>query len=46
MEKILILHAKAEAGQDTCAQIMKEQYEDAGQSVIVIDFQDPVRFLL
>lgn len=46
MEKILILHAKAEAGKDTCAQIMKEQYEAAGKRVIVIAFADLVRFLL
>ena len=46
MEKILILHAKAEAGKDTCAKIMKEQYEAIGKRVIIIAFADLVRFLL
>ena len=46
MEKILILHAKAEAGKDTCAKILKEEYEAAGKRVIVIAFADLVRFLL
>lgn len=46
MEKILLLHAKAEAGKDTCAQLMKEEYEAVGKSVIIIAFADLVRFLL
>lgn len=46
IERIYLLHAKAQSGKDTCAKIMKEEYEKRGQRVIVIAFADYVKWCL
>lgn len=46
LERIYLLHAHAQSGKDTCAAIMKEEYEKRGKRVIVIAFADYVRWSL
>ena len=46
IERIYMLHARAQSGKDTCAAIMKEEYEKRGERVIVIAFADYVRWAL
>ena len=46
LERIYMLHARAQSGKDTCAAIMKEEYEKRGKRVIVIAFADYVRWCL
>ena len=46
LERIYLLHARAQSGKDTCAAIMKEEYEKRGKRVIVIAFADYVKFVL
>ena len=41
-----MLHARAQSGKDTCAAIMKEEYEKRGKRVIIIAFADYVRWCL
>ena len=37
LERIYMLHARAQSGKDTCAAIMKEEYEKRGKRVITTD---------
>ena len=46
IEKIYLLHAHAQSGKDTCANIMREEYEKRGKKVITIAFADYVRWSL
>lgn len=46
LERIYLLHAHAQSGKDTCAAIMKEEYEKRGKRVIIIAFADYVRWCL
>lgn len=46
LDRIYLLHARAQSGKDTCAAIMKEEYEKRGKRVIVIAFADYVRWCL
>ena len=46
MEKIYLLHARAQSGKDTCAAIMKQELEKQGKKVIIIAFADYVKFSL
>lgn len=46
LDRIYLLHAHAQSGKDTCAAIMKEEYEKRGKRVIVIAFADYVRWCL
>ena len=46
LERIYMLHARAQSGKDTCAAIMKEEYEKRGKRVIIIAFADYVRWCL
>ena len=46
LERVYLLHAHAQSGKDTCATIMKEEYEKRGKRVIVIAFADYVRWCL
>lgn len=46
LERIYLLHAHAQSGKDTCASIMKEEYEKRGKRVIIIAFADYVRWCL
>lgn len=46
LERIFLLHAHAQSGKDTCAAIMKEEYEKRGKRVIIIAFADYVRWCL
>lgn len=46
LNRIYMLHAHAQSGKDTCAAIMKEEYEKRGKRVIVIAFADYVRWSL
>ena len=46
LDRIYLLHARAQSGKDTCAAIMKEEYEKRGKRVIVIAFADYVRWAL
>ena len=46
INRIYLLHAKAQSGKDTCASIMKEEYEKRGKRVIIIAFADYVRWCL
>ena len=46
LERIYLLHAHAQSGKDTCATIMKEEYEKRGKRVIIIAFADYVRWCL
>ena len=46
LERIYMLHARAQSGKDTCAAIMKEEYEKRGKRVIIIAFADYVKFVL
>lgn len=46
LERIYMLHAHAQSGKDTCAAIMKEEYEKRGKRVIIIAFADYVRWCL
>lgn len=46
LERIYLLHAHAQSGKDTCAAIMKEEYEKRGKRVIIIAFADYVRCCL
>lgn len=46
IEKIFLLHAHAQSGKDTCAALMKEEYEKMGKKVIIISFADYVKFVL
>ena len=40
LERIYMLHARAQSGKDTCAAIMKEEYEKRGKRVIIIAFAE------
>jgi len=46
LKRIYLLHAHAQSGKDTCAAIMKEEYEKRGNKVIIIAFADYVRWCL
>jgi hypothetical protein len=46
LERIYLLHARAQSGKDTCAAIMKEEYEKRGKRVIIIAFADYVKWCL
>lgn len=46
LNRIYMLHARAQSGKDTCAAIMKEEYEKRGKRVIIIAFADYVKFAL
>ena len=46
LERIYLLHAHAQSGKDTCAAMMKEEYEKRGKRVIIIAFADYVRMCL
>ena len=46
LKRIYLLHAHAQSGKDTCAAIMKEEYEKRGKRVIIIAFADYVRCCL
>lgn len=46
IEKVYLLHARAQSGKDTCAALMKEEYEKKGKKVIIIAFADYVKFTL
>ena len=46
LDRIYLLHAHAQSGKDTCAAIMKEEYEKRGKRVIIIAFADYVRWAL
>lgn len=46
LDRIYMLHAHAQSGKDTCAAIMKEEYEKRGKRVIIIAFADYVRLCL
>lgn len=46
LDRIYMLHAHAQSGKDTCATIMKEEYEKRGKRVIIIAFADYVRLCL
>lgn len=46
IKKIFLLHAHAQSGKDTCAAIMREEYENRGWRVITIAFADYVRWSL
>lgn len=46
MERIYLIHAKAQSGKDTCAEYMKEVYEAKGKRVLIIAFADYVKFVL
>jgi hypothetical protein len=34
LERIYMLHARAQSGKDTCAAIMKEEYEKRGNELL------------
>lgn len=46
MEKIYLIHAKAQNGKDTCAERIKHYYELKGKRVLIIAFADYVKFVL
>ena len=46
MDKVFLLHARAQSGKNTCANLMKEYYEQKGKRVIIIAFADYVKFTL
>lgn len=46
LNRIYLLHAHAQSGKDTCAMMMKEEYEKRGKRVIIIAFADYVRMCL
>ena len=46
LNRIYLLHAHAQSGKDTCAAMMKEEYEKRGKRVIIIAFADYVRMCL
>ena len=46
MEKIYLIHAKAQNGKDTCAERIKHYYELKGKKVLIIAFADYVKFVL
>lgn len=46
LDRIYLLHAHAQSGKDTCAAMMKEEYEKRGKRVIIIAFADYVRICL
>ena len=46
LNRIYLLSAKAQSGKDTCAAMIKEEYESRGKRVIVIAFADYVRWCL
>lgn len=46
LDRIYLLHAHAQSGKDTCAAMMKEEYEKRGKRVIIIAFADYVRMCL
>ena len=46
MDKVFLLHARAQSGKNTCANLMKEYYEQRGKRVIIIAFADYVKFTL
>lgn len=46
LDRIYLLHAHAQSGKDTCAVMMKEEYEKRGKRVIIIAFADYVRMCL
>ena len=46
MKKVFLLHAPAQSGKNTCADIMKTELENAGERVIIIAFADYVKFTL
>lgn len=46
IEKVFLLRAHAQSGKDTCALLMKEEYEKKGKRVIIIGFGDYVKFTL
>lgn len=46
LNRIYLLHAYAQSGKDTCAAMMKEEYEKRGKRVIIIAFADYVRMCL
>ena len=45
MDKVFLLHARAQSGKNTCANLMKEYYEQKGKRVIIIAFADYVKFI-
>lgn len=46
IEKIYLLHAHAQSGKDTCANILKKEYEKKNKRVIIVAFADYVKFTL
>ena len=47
MEKIFLLHAAAQSGKNTCADVMKEYYEATyHKRVLILAFADYVKFVL
>lgn len=46
METIYMLHAAAQSGKNTVADIMKEKYESQGKRVLIIAEADYVKFVL
>lgn len=46
MEQIIMIHAKAQSGKNTVADIIKEEYEKIGKRVLIIAEADYVKFVL
>ena len=46
MEKIYLIHARAQSGKDTAATCIKNYYERNGKRVMIIAFADYVKFVL
>lgn len=46
MEKIYLIHARAQSGKDTAAVCIKNYYEREGKKVMIIAFADYVKFVL
>lgn len=46
MEKVYLIHARAQSGKDTAATCMKQYYEQRGKRVIIIAFADYVKYVL
>ena len=46
MEKVYLIHARAQSGKDTAASYMKQYYEQRGKRVIIIAFADYVKYVL
>lgn len=46
MEKIYLIHARAQSGKDTAATCIKNYYEQLDKRVMVIGFADYVKFVL